>query len=181
MSLVIREATRIDLPELVSVYHRAWVEAYARLLPVKLLSPNLPVFSLERWEKTFHQPRTSTFVVEDLDGEMVGFGRAGPRRDVTSAMQRPVGEVQALYVLHRMQGQGGGRLLMEAMGQRLIADGFTGAICWVLTSNEPAREFYEHMGGQRGERRQITLARKRLKEVSYAWPQLATLERVKTL
>ncbi|MBV6632662.1 MAG: GNAT family N-acetyltransferase [Alphaproteobacteria bacterium] len=181
MSLVIREATRIDLPDLVSVYHRAWVEAYARLLPVKLLSPKLPVFSLERWEKTFHQPRTSTFVLEDMDGAMVGFGRAGPRRDVPSPMQRPVGEIQAIYLLHHAQGQGGGRQLMEAMGKRLIADGFTTGICWVLASNETAREFYEHMGGERAERRQITLGGKRLNEVSYHWPQLAEIERFETL
>ena len=60
------------------------------------------------------------------------------------------GEVDALYVAPEHQGRGVGRRLLSTSFERLRAEGAENARVVVLAANAPARQFYEHMGGQRG-------------------------------
>ena len=53
--------------------------------------------------------------------------------------------------------------------------GFTSMCVWVLARN-PAREFYEHLGGVELSSRDIGLGGRQLEEICYLWPDLRRLE-----
>jgi ribosomal protein S18 acetylase RimI-like enzyme len=179
-SFILREATRLDLDDVIDVFRRAWRETYAEMLPERLLSPDSQVFSLGVWEKAYHRPRTSTFLVEEVrEGRLAGFARCGPVRGSAVPGMTGSSEIQALYVLAEYQGRGAGRMLMRAMGQRLREEGFRSAMCWVLADNGRARGFYERMGGQAGPDRMLNFGGTNLPEVSYQWPSLELLDAAK--
>ena len=69
------------------------------------------------------------------------------------------------------QGRGIGRLLLEALFARLHGGGLNQAVIWVLDGN-PARFFYEALGGRRIAERKERFAGVELAEAGYAWPDL---------
>jgi GNAT superfamily N-acetyltransferase len=107
-------------------------------------------------------------VVAEIEGRVVGFVSFGPTR--TPAMPYS-GEVYALYIHIDWQGQGLGRRLLATALEALAKEGHRGAMVWVLAAN-PARFFYEAMGGQRAGERQETFAGSELEELAYGWPDL---------
>lgn len=98
---------------------------------------------------------------------IVGFGSAGRARGRSAA-----GEIYALYVVPDWQGQGIGRDLMAALFRALLDMGQASAIVWVLSAN-PARFFYEAMGGVARASRQERFASENLRLTGYVWPDLA--------
>ena len=83
------------------------------------------------------------------------------RRDVT-------GELYLLYVLRASHGRGVGRALFDACYYELARCGHRGLLVWVLADN-PARGFYERLGGELCGESTVTLARAKLREVAYLW------------
>ena len=61
---------------------------------------------------------------------------------------RSDGELNALYLIPELQGQGIGRQLFDACARGLHAAGFGAMRCWVLQGN-PAAGFYARLGGVR--------------------------------
>ena len=81
------------------------------------------------------------------------------------------GEVYTLYVLPDHQGAGHGRGLLGALFSALSAAGCRSALVWVLAEN-PARFFYEAMGGTLIATREEPFHGVVLSECSYGWPDL---------
>jgi ribosomal protein S18 acetylase RimI-like enzyme len=98
------------------------------------------------WRERLLAPHADAEVLLALDAgsALLGFGRSGGDRHGPAD---GAGEFQKLYVAHDAQGAGVGRLLMAGMAQRLHRLGYRHARVWVLTSNQPARRFYERLGG----------------------------------
>jgi ribosomal protein S18 acetylase RimI-like enzyme len=90
---------------------------------------------------------------------MVGFASGGPER---TGRLGATGELYALYVLQAAQRMGLGRRLTEAA----LAELGKGVAVWVLEVN-PARGFYERMGGRRLATRQSYFAGASFTEVAY--------------
>jgi ribosomal protein S18 acetylase RimI-like enzyme len=57
-------------------------------------------------------------------------------------------EVFTLYVLREAQRAGVGRALLKSTARVLRAEGAKSLMLFVLTRNEPARRFYERLGGE---------------------------------
>ena len=85
------------------------------------------------------------------------------------------GEIYTLYLLDAYQRCGIGRRLLSASAEDMAAAGFSSMCVWVLAAN-PAREFYERLGGVELSTRDIGFAGRRLDEVCYVWPDLRRLE-----
>ena len=82
-------------------------------------------------------------VLTDRD-KVVGFARYEPEaRDFVTVPD--AAEVSALYVLEAYQGQGLGRMLMDACLDRLERPRVA---LYVLEGNEKAIGFYKHMGNR---------------------------------
>ncbi len=126
-----------------------------------------------RWNEILreNQPATSIFVAETEDS-VVGFAEGGPEREGDSTYR---GELYAIYLLQEHQDRGLGRRLVSAVTQRLLADGFSSMLVWVLEENHRARRFYESLGGELVGRKTVVIGGAVLIEVSYGWMDITGL------
>lgn len=135
----VRPAQPGDGAAVADVRVASWRAAYRGLMPDELLD-GLEADG-ERWEAAIASdtPDTTLLVVEDDDGEIVGFSLLGPDRGGAEA----TGEIVAIYLHPRVWDRGYGWALMEHSVVTLRQHGFERAVLWVLESNERARRFYE--------------------------------------
>ncbi|MGH2351627.1 MAG: GNAT family N-acetyltransferase, partial [Chloroflexota bacterium] len=110
--------------------------------------------------------RRPIYVAEDEKVQIVGFAAGGPEREQDAGFQ---GEVYAIYVLAIHQRLGIGGDLFRAVAARLAEAGMTSLLVWVLVAN-PARRFYEALGGTLARERRIEIGGALLDEVAYGWP-----------
>ncbi|MBS0524104.1 MAG: GNAT family N-acetyltransferase [Proteobacteria bacterium] len=176
MAPTIRRARKSDAPAIGRVYVETWQSAYPGLLPDAMLVRMSDVRQSAWWSRALGDARESRgiFVAEDEDMGVVGFGSCGPVREIPEGLdgtESRVGEVYTLYVEPDFQNQGLGRRLLDAMFRQLQADGCDTAILWMLANN-PARFFYEGLGGAPVGRRADRMAGTHVEEVAYAWRDL---------
>jgi ribosomal protein S18 acetylase RimI-like enzyme len=122
----------------------------------------------ERWERLIRDGASLVFVAEDA-GEVVGFASGGRERAGETGY---AGELYAIYLLESAQRHGFGRELFRAVVEGLRAMELADLIIWVLRDNQPARRFYERLGGVYVRTQPITIGQATLEEVSYGWRHL---------
>jgi ribosomal protein S18 acetylase RimI-like enzyme len=103
------------------------------------------------------------------EDELVGFASGGRER---AGEPGYAGELYAIYILDDFQRRGHGRELVRAVVAGLREMGLEDMIIWVLRDNQPARRFYERLGGVHVRTQPITIGSAILEEVSYGWPRL---------
>ncbi len=168
----IRPARLADAEAIARVYVETWRTTYAGMLPDRVLL-NL---SVDRqaiiWSRAIAAANVRQWirVAETDDGSLVGFGSSGAAHGTNLAYD---GEVYTLYVEPDFQEQGYGRGLLEGLFAALCENGYGAALVWVL-GNNPARFFYEALGGRRVAERDEALFGTVIKEFAYGWPDLAT-------
>lgn len=157
----VREARR-----LAEIYVETWRTTYAGMLPDTVLLRMSDDQQEQRWRTYLSRQdgRETILTAEAVGHGAIGFGSAGPARRAGPE----VGEVYTLYVLPDWQGQGAGRELLLAMFSHLRSAGFAEVLIWVVAAN-PARFFYEAMGGQRTVERTERLWGVDLPEIGYRW------------
>jgi ribosomal protein S18 acetylase RimI-like enzyme len=109
--------------------------------------------------------------VSELDGTICGFISGGRLREPLSDFD---GEIYAIYLAVDAQRRGCGRTMMQQLAGKLLQDGLTGAVVWVLERN-PACAFYERLGGELLEQKAISIGDADLVEVAYGWKDLRRL------
>lgn len=139
----VREATAQDVTAVAQVHVDTWRETYAGLLPPALLDGLTVTRRAAMWTQVLAKASAWLFVAEDVSG-VVGFCAVGPHRGDATLF---AGEMGALYLLRRVQGQGVGCALWRAGGQRLAQQGLMPWGVWVLESNAAACRFYQRRGG----------------------------------
>ncbi len=120
------------------------------------------------------RPHDGVFVAEAETGGVVGLCMGEP---APAGAGGGTGEVTALYVHPDCQGKGVGRRLLQAVAAHLALQGMTALQIGTLVTNAPARGFYEAMGSQVVAERSIEDGGHPLREVVYAWPDIAYLSR----
>jgi L-amino acid N-acyltransferase YncA len=168
--MVIREARAVDAPAIGRVHVEAWRSTYAGLLPDHVLVRMSQRSHINQWARMLARGRSDeTVLVAQLSGiGVVGFGSCGPNREKRLPHS---GEVYTLYVLPEHQERGIGRQLLRGLFDALVAGHRTSAAVWVLADN-PARFFYECMGGRRVAERDEEAWNTVLREAAYGWPDL---------
>ena len=171
--LNIRPATVTDAPAIAHISIDTWRSAYAGIVPADFLD------SLSYAERTeqmrqhlagFSEEDGFLLVAEDAHGEGIGFSSGGEY----GTDQPGCGELYTLYVLPDRQGQGVGRRLLVASVQRLWQAGYNRLQIWTLAAN-PARGFYERLGGVVVQQRVRMIGGAILPEVAYSWDNLEAL------
>lgn len=164
----IRPAAPADARGIARVHVETWRSAYPGILPDKVMVGLTVDQKASDWRRRLEAPREQEGVlVAAIDGEVVGFAGFGR---VTGSLA--AGEVFTLYVLSDWQDQGLGRALLAGAFARLAQAGAPSALIWVLAEN-PARFFYEAMGGTKAGARDEQAWGARLHEYAYLWPDLA--------
>jgi ribosomal protein S18 acetylase RimI-like enzyme len=165
---MIRPATIEDAPAIAGVHVESWRTTYRGMLPDDFLASLSEAGYAERWERVIRDGATVVRVAEDA-GELVGFASGGRERAGETGY---TGELYAIYLLESAQRCGHGRELLRAIVEGLRRMELRDMIIWVLRDNQPARLFYERLGGVYVRSQPITIGPATLEEVSYGWPRL---------
>ncbi|GAB5468700.1 MAG: GNAT family N-acetyltransferase [Rhodospirillales bacterium] len=172
MSVLLRKARPADAEGIAAVHVETWRTTYAGLIPDRYLLDLSPEIQAARWRRLIARPspKDETLVIDGGAEGILGFGSSGPARQAGAPARA---EIYTLYVAGDRQGRGFGRALLTQLLRGLHRRGFPDAFLWVLSGN-PARFFYQALGGQRAGRQDEPFAGTRLSEEAYCWPDLAS-------
>lgn len=162
-ALLVRRAGMADVAEIARVHVQSWRETYRGIIPQPCLDQLSQPEHERQWRRCFATGGWA-FVAE-WEQRVVGFASGGLSR----ARREISGEVYVLYVLKSCHRRGVGRALFDACHYELARCGHRGLIIWVLADN-PARGFYERLGGEFAGESQAAIGGARLREVAYVWP-----------
>lgn len=181
MTVTVRPATPADVAGMSRVFVDTFRAAHAGQVPEALLLERTYDTSARGWERSLREPDPGQhlLVAVDVSGDVVGLALGGAARpwpaDDAARTGRPTGECQALYVDVAHHHGGVGRALLAALAASLVADGVRRLLVAVLAVNEPARAFYEAVGGVLLGERVVDDSGVALEEVVYVWDDVPAL------
>lgn len=161
---MVRRARMADAAGMAAVHVASWESTYAELLPEEFIRARTFEAREAFWRDRLLEddPRVPIFVACGEDGAVVGFASGGAERTGELGVD---GELYSIYLLEEAQGAGRGRALLEAVLGELRGLGMRRVAVWVLGTN-PARGFYERLGGRLIGRRTVD----GFEEVAYELP-----------
>jgi predicted N-acetyltransferase YhbS len=174
LALTIRVARPKDAAEIARVYIESWHDAYAGILPNRLLCAMTQNGQTARWRAAIRaRGRESVFVAEAARFGLVGMTSFGPARDGSLSLD---GEIYTLYVDPAFYGRGAGRALMQGAFASLRKRGHSSCVIWAHAKN-PVRFFYEAMGGRLIAERTMQMMGDPVPENAFGWRRLTLAER----
>jgi GNAT superfamily N-acetyltransferase len=171
--IAIRRARLSDAAGIAAVHVATWRSAYANVLPDAYLA-GLSVTQMTNYYE--HSIRLGLGVhVAVAYGTakqriVLGFSSACRSRNTRLGE----GEVETLYVLDDYRDRGLGGQLLRASAKHLAQLGCRSAYAWVLSEN-PARYFYEHLGGKRIATGTTMVGGEKIPQTAFAWDPIETL------
>jgi GNAT superfamily N-acetyltransferase len=172
--MTIREARPYDAPGVARVHVDTWRSAYRGQVDDDYLD-NLDYGRAERTGPAAiargEGDGVFMLVAADESDCVVGFAVGGQARGGVAGL---TGELHALYVSPSCQKGGVGRMLVEAVAQRLHEQGHESMIVWTLAKN-PARGFYERLGGTFLSIGRIDIGGVDYEKVAYGWTDIRVL------
>lgn len=160
--LVIRRARTLDAGALARIQVDSWRESYRGIVPQSYLDGLSYAAHERQWRRSL-SARGWAFIAV-WRGQLVGLASGGRCRSLKGFG----GELYVLYLLRGYQSRGVGRALFDAVHLELARRGFGDMLVWVLAEN-PARGFYEHLGGDPVGEASCVIGGVKLKEVAYGW------------
>lgn len=162
----VRPAHPADAEAIARIYVDAWRDAYAGILPDRVLVALSPRRQAAFWRGLISRRGGERVLVsEDAGGRVVAFGSCGRAGAAGLPFE---GEVYTLYVAPGHQGVGIGRPLLRRLFRLLRRQGMKSALVWVLADN-PARFFYEAVGGRLVATREERLWGTTVRQLAYGW------------
>jgi len=165
--LSIRDATPDDADSIARVHIDTWRCVYAGIIPDVYLATLSYEESAETWHAIaagLHADRV--LLVAVVADTIVGFVLGGSRRQ---GPKEYVSELQGIYIHPDYHRRGIGLRLVAAIRGRLTQTIGSAMIVWVLAENQPARRFYERLGGILVQTDAIEIGGVLLGYVAYAW------------
>lgn len=158
----IRKADCSDLRQISYVHVDTWRDAYRGIIDRQILDKLSYGRSQDNWKRC--QDRMSEyFYVAESEHTIVGFITGGRQRQEELIYDA---EVYAMYVLPEFQRQGIGKLLLNKIVQDFHHENWQQFIIWCLKKN-PAKAFYETLGGLKSESAKIRIGNKPLVKNGY--------------
>jgi len=167
LDVTIRAARPDDAAAIGRVYVETWRTTYAGMVPDAVLLEMSEEIQSARWAGVIERDRELVKVAEDARLGLVAMASGGRARRGSGF----AAEVYTLYVLPDAQGAGIGRGILANMFRAFRNASLNSAIIWVLAPN-PARFFYEAVGGARVGEREERLWGADLPEIAYGWRNL---------
>lgn len=172
----VRAARSEDAAQVARVYIDSWHDAYAGILPSRLLCAMTPKGQTARWRAAIRaRGRESVLVAECGTHGVVGMTSFGPSRDGVLGFD---GEIYTLYVDPGFYGRGSGRALLQGAFSALRKRGQSSCVIWAHAKN-PVRFFYEALGGRLIAERTVQMMGDPVPESAFGWRRLALAERSK--
>ena len=143
MTFHLRDAHETDIAALAALHVQTYNETH------RGGRPGGPSYELRerQWRDAFARQDGSwfCFVIEDDDGELVGFAKGTPH---DGGVPGYAGELNKIYLLRRVQRHGLGRQLLSAVARRFLERGVTSMLLFGDAKN-PSNGFYEAFGAER--------------------------------
>jgi len=165
--IAIRSARLDDAGPIARLDVETWQATYPGILATPYLAGLTPARRETGWTHLIRREPRDVQVAEAADGTIVGFGSCGNARGEPGF----TGEVFTLYVAPDWQNRGIGRRLLLAMFERLAAQGHGSVVIWVLRDN-PARFFYQRLGGKEVRRKLLPFNGMEVAASGYGWADL---------
>ncbi|HZK90357.1 MAG TPA: N-acetyltransferase [Stellaceae bacterium] len=165
--ITIRAARPEDAAPIARLDVETWQATYAGILGTPYLAGLSAARRETGWANVIGRAPREVHVAVDGAGDIVGFGSCGACRGEPGFS----GEVFTLYVAPDWQNRGIGRRLLLAMFAQLVAQGHKAAVIWVLREN-PARFFYQRLGGREVRRRLLPFNGTQVPASAYGWSDL---------
>ena len=172
--MIIREAIEQDISAIAKVHVDTWRTTYRDIFSSEFLAN----MSYEKREQSWHRvfknasiDNNFTYVAESESSQIIGFANAGIEREENQIYR---GELYAIYILENHQRKGIGSKLVKTVVQRLNRMEINSMIVWVLQDN-PARHFYEKLGGKKVSVKEIERKGTKLIEIAYGWTDISNL------
>jgi len=144
----IKELTLEDIPDYVKVDTLAWQESYKGLIADSILDEvvnNIENYIQKQINKFDNDKKNNikkfVFKVNNEAVGMTGIGKS------TYEKYEDIGELYSLYLLNKVKKKGYGKMLFYHDVKELIGLGFNSMVIGCLVNN-PANDFYKHMGGK---------------------------------
>jgi ribosomal protein S18 acetylase RimI-like enzyme len=179
VNVTVRAARVADAPAMARVFVDSFHTGHRGQMPDWLLETRTYETSERGWVRTLAElseaaaPEECVFVAEDDAVHIAGVAMCGPPKawdaDEKAREAQPTGEVYALYVDPSHWRRGVGRELVRHMARFLAAHGRRRMLIGVLANNDPARRFYEAIGGRVLGQRLFDDDGVLLDEVVYVW------------
>jgi GNAT superfamily N-acetyltransferase len=172
-TLTIRKARPTDAEGVARIYVESWRDTYPLVLPARLLSSMTVEGQSARWRNAIAiAAREAVYIAEDEKGRIVGMTSMGRARDSGLGYDA---EIYTLYVDPMLTGRGVGRALLGGGFAALAERGHSRCVIWAHAGN-PARFFYEAMGGKLIAERTTSMMGVPVPEIAFGWTKLALAE-----
>jgi ribosomal protein S18 acetylase RimI-like enzyme len=159
----VRRGRPSDAKALAGVFRESWQLAYRGIIPHLHLESMIQRRTPDWWVSAI-RAGDSLFVLE-VDRTIAGYATWGAAR----SRGHYQGEIYELYLAPVYQGLGFGEHLFEACRYALDQRRLRGLICWALTENTGAIEFYWRRGGRPVARAFDRIGGARLEKIAFVW------------
>ena len=140
----IRNATLADAQAIAKIHVAAWQAAYRGQIPDAILDTLDVERRVSLWKESLRQPCGMILVAEAETG-IIGFCHVVPSRD-KDADPKTVAEITSIYIHPKFWRRGTGRELCLHAMREARGRHFAAFSLWALTTNIPAKKFYDRMG-----------------------------------
>ncbi len=166
LALRVRKARPDDAKDIARVYIESWHDTYAAILPTQLLCAMTPRGQSARWRAAIAaRSREAVLVADSPTHGVIGMASFGPSRDRSLGFD---GEIYTLYVDPAFYGFGTGRALLCGSFELMREREYSSCLIWVHSKN-PARFFYEKMGGRLIAERTARMMGDAVPEAAFGW------------
>jgi ribosomal protein S18 acetylase RimI-like enzyme len=165
----IRKAEHADCSGIARVQVDSYRSAYAPFFPPGYLDNFSYEEQTQDWiEWLATRPDDILLVALSREGSVIGYALARAARDIYPGYDA---EILALHVAAAAQRQGLGSMLLREAAAALAGRGCLSAMLWTVAGN-PARAWYERLGGQLIGEKSYDVDGWMVTEVAYGWPQI---------
>ena len=166
----IRNAVLTDAEGIAKVHVDSWKTTYANIVPDEFLN----TLSYEEREQIWKNniSLSNVYVAENKEGKIIGFSSGGKERSIKYKDFK--GELYAIYISEKYQGQGIGKLLVKPIIDELKKLELYSMLVLVLEDND-SRYFYEALGGKKIDVIEVVISGKKLNELVYGWDDIRTI------
>lgn len=175
--VLVRTARLTDAQAVARIYVDSWRDTYPGILPTRALLGMDVERQAARWRNAIASPVHETVLVAEGDkGTIMGMTSLGRARDKDLGFD---GEIYTLYVHPLVTGNGIGRTLLRKGFALLAERGCESCMIWAHAQN-PARFFYQAMGGKLIAERVTCMMGASVPEAAFGWKTLALVETSRT-
>jgi L-amino acid N-acyltransferase YncA len=164
----IRKAVLTDAKGIAKVHVDSWKSTYKNIIPDEFLKKLSYDQRTELWNRNITKEGNYVFVVENNEGEIIGFADCGKRESNNVPNS---GDLTSIYLLEEYQGKGVGKQLLKQLFLQFEELGFNRVFVEILEDNK-TRYFYEYYGANLLKSEKITIAGAKLNLLIYEWNNL---------